>query len=110
MNVKGRCRIVPAPAFLQTGPSGQNRTGHAGSIIENRLPLPISLSYANRSAVRLHKLLGDGQAETAALHLRPGYPEVTLENALVVAWVDAASEILNVYFYGLVVPVTAAQR
>ena len=53
---------------------------------------------ADRAAVRLDELLGDGQPQPAALHFGTRHAEITLENALMVTRVDAPSEIPHVDF------------
>ena len=45
--------------------------------------------------MRLDELFRDSQSEAAALHFRARHAEVTVEDALVVARVDAASEVLH---------------
>ena len=107
-----RCRL---PSPHRTIPSGQTKTGkpqarclrlrRAARGLPGRAlgrqqdrkaaSLADPAFDRDRTAVRLDKLLGDGQPQPAALHFGTRHAEITLENALMVTRVDAPSEILH---------------
>lgn len=49
--------------------------------------------------MRLHEVAGDGESQPAALYLSARHTEITLENALVVAGIDASTEIPHIELY-----------
>ena len=58
-------------------------------------PLPHFAFYGERAAMGFDKVARDGQPQPTSLYLGAWHAEVPFEDTLVIAWVDATSEITH---------------